>query len=486
MSEYIPSDSEENPFEKRQRRKAVPLQVDRLLPHSIEAEQGVLGCMILSPVDSVNYCAGRVGERDLYDLRHQALFGVIAGMVRDGIKVDLITLQNRLRDNNQLEAVGGLAYISALQDTVPSAAVLPEYVTIVTEKAALREVIQSSTQAIELAHESENVDGLIAIWERKLESVRTLRRRTEETQFTAIKDVHHPFVDWAQGRHKNKGKLCGITSGLRGLDRITDGFQAGELCVIGARPGIGKSAIGLEIIRAACVEAEEQAACMFLSLEMSKISLYRRMVASISGVSLKKMKEGDLTPANFVAMNAACARISKSPFYIKEAMQGLSASKAAGVIRQSVREHGTRLVVLDYIQKLRADEKHEKRNYEVAATSNTLLSVARETGVALICLAQVNRESERDKDSVPRLGHLADSSGLEKDADLVILLHRDRLKNTGPADLIVAKQRDGECGVCHTTFRGEICRFDPAAPEREQESKQTTLPVEEHEPRWPD
>lgn len=478
----------ERPPDLRKARRA-PASMDlslipKLPPHSLEGEQGVIGSILLSPREAMPFCEERMpaGADTFYGLNHQLLFSTLQAMHLEGVGIDLLTLHQRLKDNGQLEATGGLAYLSGLMDAVPSAANLEYYLGIVREKFVLRRIIQTCSNAIHRVHEHEGeVDPLLTEIERDI--VQIVRTRDDETTrpLKDIKESHSKFVNWAEDRHRNQGRLCGITSGLHDLDAITDGFQAGELTVIGARPGIGKSAIALEIIRAASVEAEQPVPSLFLSLEMSEPSLYRRMVASIARVSLKRMRQGTLTQKDFAQIHAACVKISRSPVKTYDGLRGVSASKAAAIIRLAARDHGTKLVVVDYLQKLRSDLKHEKRTYEVADISETLLSVARETGVALICLAQVNRESEKEKDSVPRLGHLSDSSGIEKAADLVILLHRDRTNNTGPADLIVAKQRDGETGVAHTIFLGEFCRFESAA---KVEARQQPLAVEND--RWPD
>ena len=260
-----------------------------------------------------------------------------------------------------------------------------------------------------------------------------------------------------QARHDRQGAIGGIETGLSGFDRMADGLQPGEQCVIAARPSIGKTAISLAILEHACLR--NNVPSLFVTLEMSPASLMRRMASSWAKIPMNTLRLGQFDQNQYQRLTAYTVACSKAPLHVLDGVSGLTVAAIAAAVRRAVRKHGVKLVIVDYLQKVSPTTKHEKRTYEVAEVSQKLKAVAAKTGVAMLTLAQLNRESEKDK-RAPRLSDLADSGQIERDADLVALLHRDRGgENAHDASLIVAKQRDGETGSIKIHFDGRYCKF---------------------------
>lgn len=460
MPDEPPPESQEPP----QARRNVA-QVDRLPPHSIEAEQGVLGCILLDPTESMGACADnlRAREASFYDLRHRQLYATIARMFDANEPIDLISVQQRLKDAGELESVGGLAYLSSLQDATPGAAHIEHYLGILREKHTLRKLLSTCANATLRVHGHEgDVAELLDQVENDI--LRINEDRLAEANGSGIchaKVVAKEFISELEHRHATRGTLHGIRSGFFRLDQMTDGIQRGELFVIAARPSIGKTAIGANMTHAACIQ--DRVPTLFVTLEMSQRSIMRRLVSCVSSVPLRSLKTGNITEGEARSITTAQGLISKSPLHFLEAISGHTIGSICTAIRRAVKSHGVQLVVVDYLQKVRPTQGHEKRTYEVAEVSNRLKAIAVSEGVAVLALAQLNRESEKEKDSQPRMTHLADSGQIERDADTLCLLHRKRDEPKGEAELIVAKQRDGECGFVHLTYDGTFCRFESAS-----------------------
>jgi replicative DNA helicase len=274
------------------------------------------------------------------------------------------------------------------------------------------------------------------------------------------KSVVNRFIDSTQERFNRKGQLSGVTSGFHYLDKMTDGFQLGELAILAARPSIGKTAMAIAIAEAATVRSKVPT--LFISLEMSDESIVRRMVSTVGSVPMQEIKTGEMTESGFRAMSVANSKIAASPLHFASGSSVSNIASITALIRRSVRKWGIKLVIIDYLQKIHGSKAAEKRTYEIAEVSGKLKSVAVDTKTAIVALAQLNRENEKDKGRAPRLTDLADSGQIERDADLVLLLNRDRNQPKGEAIIVIAKQRDGECGIVKLHYNGEFCRFSDA------------------------
>jgi replicative DNA helicase len=340
-------------------------------------------------------------------------------------------------------------------EVCPSPANLPSYAKGIIEAAHRRQLRAAGDRLIrESAVTTLQPDQIVSNAEAGLSI--ELSRETLSTS----KQVGGSFIDQMQERFSRKGALSGVTSGFFHLDKMTDGLQYREMAIIAARPSIGKTAIAIAIAEAAAVRAKVPT--LFISLEMSKEAIFRRSVASIGSVSMQNLKSGNLTEGDMRSMSTATGKISAAPLWFLDGSSSQSIASITANVRRAVRKHGVKLVIVDYIQKVKAADKAEKRTYEVAEVSGKLKDIAVQTGVAMLCLAQLNRENEKEKGRTPRLSDLADSGQLERDADCVMLLDRDRREAKGEASIIIAKQRDGECGIVKLHYDGQFCRFSDA------------------------
>src|SRR3954469_697323 len=410
----------------------MPQVTDRLPPHSIEAEQGVLGCVLLSPNDCMGVCIEkfRRGSEVFYDLRHQALFDVLAEMYDKKELIDPIVLQQYLRDRNQLEALGGMPYIAGLMNCVPSAASLEYYIEIVREKYILRRMIHTCTGAVAKVYDHQGeVDGLLDEVERDV--LKIAEERVAIGNKT-IKDLVHTAINTIEDYHTRGGALTGLGTGFPDLDRMTSGLHGGEMIVIAARPSMGKTSLAMNIAEHVSIE-EKQPVGVF-SLEMTAESLVLRMLCSRSRVNLRNIRDGFLAERDFPKLTGAAGKLANAPLFIDDT-PGLSILQLRAKARRMYQQHGIKLFVVDYLQLLNASsQKIENRQQEIAQISNGIKALAKELDVPVIVLAQLNRELEKDKNRKPRLSDLRESGAIEQDADLVGLLYKVESKDADEMD----------------------------------------------------
>src|SRR5712691_5650108 len=415
---------------KKPRRKtfalANPLRVDRLPPHSIEAEQGVLGCAMLSPNECMGECIEKLKAASdvFYDLRHRSIYDVMVEMYDHKEAIDLITLQQRLKDRQQLEAVGGLAYLSALPDTVPTAANLGYYQEIVREKFILRKMIQACTEVVGRVYEYEGeVDALLDEVERDI--LRISEARVEASTNT-IKDLVRRAITTIEDYHQRQGVLTGVGTGFADLDKMTSGLHEGEMIVIAARPSTGKTSLAMNI--ADWVAVDQRLPVGVFSLEMTAEALVLRMLCSRSRVNLRNITSGFLANQDFPKLTGAAGKLANAPLFIDDSA-GLSILQLRAKARRMAQQYGIKLFVIDYLQLLHSTARRaENRQQEIADISNGIKSLAKELNVPVIVLSQLNREVEREKGRAPRLSDLRESGAIEQDADLVGLLYKPASK----------------------------------------------------------
>ena len=447
--------------------------VDRLPPHSAEAEQGVLGCALLSPNDCMGECIEklRVGEEVFYDLRHQTIFKTLSEMYDSREAIDIITLQQRLKDSQLLEQVGGIAYLSALPDTVPSAANLSYYLEIVKEKYLLRKMIHVCTDVVGRVYDYEGeIDVLMDEVERDILRISEAR---VQSHTNTIKDLVKKAINTIEDFHQRQGMLTGIATGFNDLDKMTSGLHGGEMVVIAARPSMGKTSLAMNI--AEHVAIEQKLAVGVFSLEMTSESLVLRMLCSRSRVNLRNVREGFLAERDFPKLTGAAGKLAGSPLFIDDS-SGLSILQLRAKARRMQQQYQIKLFVIDYLQLLHSTARRaENRQQEIADISSGIKALAKELNVPIIVLSQLNRELEREKNRKPRMSDLRESGAIEQDADLVGLLYKpnaDDDENAAatpaaeeavPVNLLIAKQRNGPTGDVNLTFLRSYTRFESAA-----------------------
>lgn len=431
-----------------------------LPPHSPEAENGVLGCLLLKPELVHDLADANVTPDWFY--QHTARFAVesVRSMVENGHPVDLITIGERLRTDGNLEGIGGLPYLSAAMDSVPSAANLQYYLGILREKTTARRI--AATCAAVVSETRQGIQPDIARIEASIADAKSVGT-TATAGIADSKTVCHEFIDWLQMRSETKGKLSGVPTGIRLLDHFTDGIQYAEFTVIAARPSIGKTAFGCCLSSRAVSEGIPS---LFVTAEMSKRMIMRRILSNRASVPMNTLRGGDLSDTESRRLAVAMNHIKTEPLFFEEMMGGATIGRLISSIRAAHRIHSVKIVVIDYIQKFRGDSEREKKTEELADVTNKLQAISRELGIAIVGLAQLNRENEKEKKPrKPKLTDLRESGAIEQDADTVIAIHRSD-RSDPDAELCVIKQRDGECGDAKCNYEGQYCRFE----EREQGS----------------
>jgi replicative DNA helicase len=457
---------------------ADPLKVDRLPPHSTEAEQGVLGCILLSPNETLGQTIEKfkVGSDVFYDLRHRTVYELLVEMYDKKEPIDLITVQQRLKDRQQLEAVGGLPYLASLPDAVPSAANLDYYQEIIREKYLLRKMIQTCTEVVGRVYEHEGeIDALLDGVEKDILHISEAR---VESESSTIKDLVRTAIKTIEDYHQRQGALTGLGTGFLDYDKMTSGLHPGEMVVIAARPSMGKTSLAMNI--AENVAVDQRLPVGVFSLEMTAESLVLRMLCSRSRMNLRSIREGFLAERDFPKLTNAAGKLAGAPLFIDDT-PALSILQMRAKARRMWQQYGIKLFVIDYLQLLHSTARRaDNRQQEIADISSGIKSLAKELKVPVIVLSQLNREVEREKGRKPRMADLRESGAIEQDADLIGLLYKadpenrkkaasDEEEDEGrqqeaiPVNLLIAKQRNGPTGDVHLTFLKSITRFENAA-----------------------
>ncbi|HTL54190.1 MAG TPA: replicative DNA helicase [Candidatus Limnocylindrales bacterium] len=461
---------------RRQKPAADSARVDRLPPHSPEAEKGMLGCVLLAPNESMPECIEKLkgNPEVLYDLRHRTIFEIVLQMYDQREAIDIITLHQRLKDKQMLEQVGGLAYVSALPDAVPSAANLSYYLDIVLEKFLLRRMIHVCTDIVGRVYDYQGeVDALMDEVERDILRI-SESRVTEATN--SMKQLVNHAIATIEEFHARQGQLSGIATGFTDLDKMTSGLHAGEMIVIAARPSLGKTSLAMNIAEHAALE--QKLPVGVFSLEMTADALVLRMLCSRARVNLRNIRDGFLAEQDFPKLTTAAGLLARSPLFIDDT-SGLSILQLRAKARRLQQQHGIKLFVIDYLQLLHSSSRRvENRQQEIADISSGIKALAKELKVPIIVLSQLNRDFEKDKSRKPNMADLRESGSIEQDADLVGLLYRsdpeDPTKRRDsdddavnedvlPINLLVAKQRNGPTGDVHLVFQRSYTRFENAA-----------------------
>jgi replicative DNA helicase len=449
-------------------------RLDRLPPHSPEAEQGVLGCVMLSPNECMGECIEKLkdaGQQVFYDLRHQSIYEHLSAMYDAREAIDVITLQQRLKDKQLLEQIGGIAYLSQLQDSVPSAANLSYYLEIVQEKFLLRRMITTCTEVVGRVYDYEG-DVEMLLDEVEKEILRINESRAQSTT-SSVKELVGKAILTVENYFGRQGTLNGLGTGFPDLDRMTDGLHGSEMIVIAARPSMGKTSLAMNIVEHVVLEQNLPAGVF--SLEMSAESLVLRMLCSIARVNLRSIREGFMSEADFPKLTSAAGRLAKAKLLIDDSA-GLSILDLRARARRMHQQHGVKLFVIDYLQLLHSTSRRsqDNRQQEIADISSGIKALAKELKVPVLVLSQLNRELEKDKSRKPRLSDLRESGAIEQDADVVGLLYKPSAGDDEdgaqaeeadglPVNLLIAKQRNGPTGDINLTFLKSYTRFESAA-----------------------
>ncbi|HOB20776.1 MAG TPA: replicative DNA helicase, partial [Candidatus Atribacteria bacterium] len=421
-------------------------RMQHIPPHNIEAEQSVLGSMLLDK-EAVAAATEVLQSDDFYVEAHKEIYEAILDIYDSGTPVDLVTVVEALRQRGSLEAVGGGAYISDLSMAVPSTANVRYYIKIVEEKSILRRLISASNEIICDSYEAaEDLDLIIDSAEKKIFDI---SQRKNTRTFEHVKTILLETYNKIEELTKNKGRIVGLETGFTDFDMRTSGLQPSDLILVAARPSMGKSSFAINIAQYAAVHNKVPVA--IFSLEMSKDQLVQRMLSSETNVELQKIRTGNLNEDDWMRLVQAAEPLSQAPIFIDDT-PGISAMEIRSKARRLKMEHGLGLIVIDYLQLMSGRGKAESRQQEVSEISRSLKALARELDVPVIALSQLSRAPEARQDHRPMLSDLRESGAIEQDADLVVFLYRDEYYNPETekkniAEAIIAKQRNGPTGV---------------------------------------
>ena len=435
---------------------------NRLPPQNIEAEQSILGSLMLSK-EAIIKIADLVKPKDFYHPAHETIYETIIDLYENREPIDLLSLSNRLKEKGKLEEIGGQSYLTTLVNSVPTAAHIDHYGKIVQKKSTLRRLIDAASQIVNLGYDEEKeADVLLDQAEQKIFNV---SRNYLHQDFSPIKPILEEAFDRIDEVHKNKGKLRGLPTGFYELDNILAGLQNSNLIILAARPSLGKTSLAMDIARN--VATREKIPVGIFSLEMSQEELIDRLLCSQANIDLWKLRTGRLSSEgendDFSRIGQAMGALSEAPIFIDDAASS-SIMEMRTMARRLQAEHGLGLIIVDYIQMMKSQSSIENRVQEISEISRSLKSLARELKIPVLALSQLSRAIESRDGQFPRLSDLRESGSIEQDADVVLFIYReDKVKKDveqkNVADIVIAKHRNGPVGQVKLYFNENYASF---------------------------
>ncbi|MDY6050489.1 MAG: replicative DNA helicase [Corynebacterium sp.] len=439
-----------------------PAAYDRQLPHNIEAEQGVLGAMLVSS-HVIPDVIEILRTSDFYRPAHQVIYTAILELFSTSSTVDAVLVANHLSSHKQLQEAGGTTYLHTLVASVPTAANARYYADIVAHKALFRKLIEAGTKVVSLGYESESgidAEQAVDLAQQEVFAVKS-GRRTED--YAVLGDLLQPAVRELDELAANKGKIMGASTGFYDLDAMTTGLHGGQMIIVAARPGVGKSTLALDFARATSIKNKKVS--LIFSLEMSKSEIVMRILSAQAEVKLATMRAGKLDDKMWNRLSNTMGTIENAPLYIDDS-PGLTMMEIRTKARRLADQVGLDLVVVDYLQLMSSNKRVESRQQEVSEFSRQLKLLAKELDVPVVAISQLNRGPESRTDKRPQLADLRESGALEQDADIVMLLYRPDSQageqdneRAGEADIIIAKHRGGPLGTVTVAHQLHYSRF---------------------------
>lgn len=435
---------------------------NRIPPQNIEAEQSVLGSLMIDK-NAIIKIGDMITPEDFYKDNHGSIYKTMLYLYEHHEPIDLLSLSNRLKETKELKQVGGQSYLASLANIVPTAANIVHYAKIVEKKSVLRKLIDNASQIVSEAYnETEEIEKTLDEAEQRIFSVSKKHVRQD---FTPIKPILEEAFDRIDELHKNKGKLRGIPTGFTDLDNILSGLQESNLVILGARPSVGKSSLAMDLARHAAVK--EKVPVGIFSLEMSKGEVIDRLICAEANIDLWKLRTGKLSSTgendDFSKIGHAMGVLSEAPIFIDDAAT-MNVMTMRTMARRLQSEHGLGLIIVDYLQLMEGRGDPNNRVQEVSEISRSLKGLARELNVPIIALSQLSRGIESRTDQRPKLSDLRESGSIEQDADVVLFIYReDKTKsdseNKNIAEILVAKHRNGPIGSVKLFFNEQYTSF---------------------------
>src|SRR5687767_9822865 len=434
---------------------------ERTLPHNLEAERSVLGAILVHN-DAFNLAAQVIDAADFYRDAHRRIFDKMVALSERGQAIDFVTLKEELARGGDLDEVGGPAYVASLADGVPRATNVEYYARIVKEKATLRNLIYAANKILSNAYEADQESDLIL--DEAESAIFSVADDRLKAGFVPMRDLVKESFPKIELLFEQKRLITGVPTGFVDLDEMTRGFQGGDLVIIAARPSMGKTSLVLNIAQYVSLQQDQGAVGVF-SLEMSKESLFLRLLTSEAQIDSHRLMSGAIGQRDYGRISHALETLSAMRLHIDDTA-GIGVMEMRAKARRLQAEHGLSMLVVDYIQLMTGRGRFENRTLELASISRSLKGLAKELSVPIVVLSQLSRAPESRSDHRPQLSDLRESGALEQDADVVILIYRDDAYNKDPnspdagtAELILAKQRNGPTGVVRLAFLREQTRF---------------------------
>src|SRR5437762_8365092 len=443
--------------------------IHRAPPHSLEAEQGVLGSMLIAPQDVIPECVEKIKEEYFYVTAHQTVFRVLVEQWSAGQAIDLITFTQTLRDQRVFDTIGGASFVTSLFTFVPTAANVEYYLEFVRDKYVLRQIIITCTEGVRRAYEEQGEVG--PLLDEDEHNIFNIGDDRFKSQLLTMKEQVMGALESIEKLYERRGGITGLSTGFIELDRLTSGLHPAEMVVIAGRPSMGKTALAMNMAEHVAVNQRKPVAVF--SLEMSSQQLVQRMLCSRARVNLQRVRDGFLGERDFRSLTAAASKLADAKIFIDDS-PSLEILELRAKARRLKAQQNVELVLIDYLQLLRSATRRAKENrqLEISEISAGLKALAKELNIPVIVVAQLNRQPEARSGGKPRLSDLRESGSIEQDADLVGLLVRPeiddedeeaRAEKAGEAELIIAKQRNGPVGEIPLTFLKEFTRFEDRA-----------------------
>jgi len=445
-------------------------ETQRVPPHNLEAERAVLGAILLAP-ELIHSALEHLQAEDFYAEPHRLIFESMSALLETGSTLDVVTVKDHLKGQGRLDRAGGAEYLGELLDAVSTTANIDYHCRLVLEKSLLRRLIEVSERTIEQSFAQS--DPVEEVFESAEKALLELGQRRQQGALVSIRKAAAETFDMLSHLFDRKAAITGLATGFPDLDELLAGLHPGELIVIAARPSIGKTTFGLNIVHHVAMKRGRPAA--ILSLEMAREQLVTRMLCSEAQVDGQRLRKGFLSKEEWPVLTTAVGRLSSAPIFIDDS-SNLTVYEIRSRVRRLQSRHGVDLVLVDYLQLIRSRTRYDSRQQEITAISNALKAMAKELRIPVIALAQLSREVERRPDKRPQLSDLRESGAIEQDADVVGFLHRPEFYNikeieiggkkvpsAGLAQLIVAKQRNGPTGVVNLAFLKGYMQFRPLA-----------------------
>jgi len=434
------------------------LTTERIPPQNMEAEQSVLGAMLIDS-DAIVAAAEALQPTDFYREGHRKIFAAMLALFERGEPVDLITLAEELNQTGVLETVGGIAYLTTLANIVPTAANVDYYIKIVREKAVLRSLIHAATGIVTRCFEAK--DDVEQIVDDAEKAIFDISRRSTPQGFSSMKEILKGTFDKIDRLWGNRGGVTGVPTGFIDLDDITCGLQNSDLIIIAARPSMGKTTLALNM--AQHIAVNEKLPVAIFSLEMSKEQLVQRMLCAQANIDSHRLRRGYLSDDDYPKLTMAAGPLAEAPIFIDDTA-AISVMEMRAKARRLKAEHGLAVIFIDYLQLMRSNERTETRQQEISAISRSLKALAKELEVPVVALSQLSRAVEQRDKKRPVLSDLLESGGIEANADVVMFIYREGYYNQNAdnkyeTEIIIAKQRNGPVGTIKLYFKENFNKF---------------------------